>query len=322
MPTPSPQKNATENKAVNTPGTLVLQWLTYAFWGWTILALWVLTAFSVGYFVDSANRDDSTGSGIAYPLAAVIVLFIISAICDILYSRREPVEKIGVASIVMIIHAVIFALFGIAAVIIAAFAIVTMLIGDNESAGVISTLITGLIIAAVYAVTMLRTLRLFKLKNASMLYIGFMVLVSVVVSLLGIFGPALYAQRTQTDKQIERGLGSVSRAIRDHTVTNNALPDSLNDIEGTLNGNAAEIVQKGLVEYQPGEKYQVPTRQSTTSSRTTSNDAYRYKLCVSYVGEKNMSDNDDISSRAVSTSPSTYRHKSGRVCYDLVTNYR
>lgn len=37
-------KNQNVGHQIN-PGTIILQWLTYAFWGWTILAMSVLTLY-------------------------------------------------------------------------------------------------------------------------------------------------------------------------------------------------------------------------------------------------------------------------------------
>ena len=91
----------------NTAGVLVLQWLTYAFWGWTLVALYWLTSLCVQYFISDSSQADSYSSTysndmLAYSLAAVVVLFIISIICDFVYSKFEPQHKSGAAMVIMI----------------------------------------------------------------------------------------------------------------------------------------------------------------------------------------------------------------------------
>src|SRR5680860_463031 len=105
-------KNEVEPK-INTPGIIVLQWLTYAFWGLTVFATSLLSASVIAYFITPTNNNDFS----AYATAAVLVLLPISVICDIFYSKQEPEHKTGASSIIMIIHAVFFALFSIGALI-------------------------------------------------------------------------------------------------------------------------------------------------------------------------------------------------------------
>lgn len=328
----------TENQVApvhNSPGILVLQWLTYAFWGWFIVALSFLTAQSVGYFVDdSPEAGYGMDMFIAYSLAAVIVLFVISLICDLLYSRSEPAKKHGAAMVIMIIHAVLFALCGIGAVITAVFSVVKLMIGDSGDSyysagneGTYTTLITSIIIAVVYGVTLLRTLRPFKLKRASILFGLFMAVITIVVTAMGIAGPALQTSRTRDDRLIESNLGQVSSAIRAYTLKNDKLPVSLEDIADDLKGDAKTLIQRELVEYRPGSQVSDAKSLNISSSRSAplvpaNQTSFNYELCVTYKAEKGSQydSTGDYETRA-DTSPDTYRHEAGRVCYDLVTRY-
>lgn len=319
-------KNA---RAVNTPGSLVLQWLTYAFWGWTVLALTWLTAISVGFFLDKSDSA-SESTVIAYSLAAVVVLFLISLICDIFYTRREPLYKQGAATVIMIIHAVLFALFAIGALIVAVFAVVRLLIGEGTTsyqtgdAGSLTTLTTGLVIAVVYGATLLRTLRPFKLKRSSLVYWIFMTLVIGGIIGLGVAGPAWNARQTRDDRVIERGLMGVSEAVRSYTAKSEKLPQSLAEVKDQTKGDARTLLDRQLVEYMPGDKLPsdpAPANPDKPIPMVASVDAYSYTLCVTYKGSKGTQPyyGKDGSYRVLD--PDTYYHEAGRVCYDLQTQY-
>lgn len=329
-------KRASTNKSVpNSPGLLVLQWLTYAFWGWTALALIWLTSQSVSFFLDSETSRGYENDTVAYSLAAVIVLFIISLICDALYSKREPLHKQGAAMVIMIIHAVIFALFAIGSLIAAVFAVVNLLIGSgtNGNEGPLTVLITGLIMTVVYGATLLRTLRPFKLKRVTLVYGLFMALVSVGVIALGVMGPALYAAETKDDRLIEQGLPQVSEGIRAYTEENDKLPENLSVIQSNLSNDGKILVERNLVEYQPGKKN--PMTRPTNSlnepdserlidpaiAPVPSDTSYSYTLCVTYKGKKGTNGPTPMLYKVDNVSPDTYQHAAGRVCYNLQTAY-
>lgn len=327
----------TVTTAHNSPGVLVLQWLTYAFWGWTILALAWLTAISVGFFLNPSSTEHYQSEMVAYSLAAVIVLFVISLICDVFYSRRETLQKTGAAMVIMIIHAVIFALFGIGSLIVAVFAIVRLLIGDSDGSsygdsGALTTLITGTVIALVYGATLLRTVRPFKLKRSGLVYWIFMAIVTVTITVLAIAGPTWNARMTRDDRLIERALPQLSEVIRNHTAKADALPQTLSEVRDQATGEARELIDRNLVEYTPGKKVEQPERNAEdmplevpASKRPVvapDTEAYSYTLCVTYKAKKGSGAYPAMDvARYSQTSPDTYYHDAGRVCYDLVTNY-
>lgn len=322
---------------INTPGVLVLQWLTYAFWGWTILALAWLTAISVGFFLSPSSSDRYQSEMVAYSLAAVIVLFVISLICDVFYSRRETLQKTGAAVVIMIIHAVIFALFGIGSLIVAVFAIVRLLIGDGDGSsygdsGALTTLITGLTIALVYGATLLRTVRPFKLKRSGLVYWIFMAIVTVTITVLAIAGPTWNARMTRDDRLIERALPQLSEVINNHTAKADTLPRSLVEVRDEASEEARELIDRGLVEYTPGKKLTTPETNaedmpievplSKRPIAPVGDDVYSYTLCVTYKSKKGSDTYPAMhTSRYGETSPDTYYHPAGRTCYDLVTSY-
>lgn len=326
------------NKAANTPGVLILQWLTYAFWGWTLIALYWLTALAVQYFIQSPSSSDSygysasyIGDSLAYSLAAVIVLFIISIICDIFYSRSEPARKTGAAMVIMIIHAVIFALCGIGSLIVAVFAIVNMLISGGGEAAV-TTLITAASMSLLYAATLVRVLNPQKIKHITKIYWAVMIVATIVIASLGIIGPAAYTQRTKADTALESAVSDVADAVNDYTTKNEKLPASLknSEIMSSYYVNSEDtksLIEKGLVKYTPGEEVTSTTDRMTEPSlyENTRAPIYHYKLCVTYDNEKKATYAADIhypdSNQKYDIRPDTSSHAAGEVCYDLQTDY-
>lgn len=320
----------------SSPGVLVLQWLTYAFWGWTALALIWLTTQSVSFFIDKGADHSFQSESISYALAGVIVLFIISLICDLIYARREPLHKRGAAMVIMIIHAVIFALFAIGSLVAAVFAVVNLLIGSGTDGneGPLTVLITGLLMTVVYGATLLRTLRPTKLKHVTMIYGVFMAAVSMAVIALAVSGPALQAAQTRDDRLIERGLPLLSETIRNHTAKAEALPSSLSAIREEATGDARTLIDRNLVEYIPGEKNRATDLPLIQPDETdvkpivapeTPQEIYSYQLCVTYTAKKGSGGSTVPQSLYYKmdgdVSPDTYTHAAGRVCYKLVTDY-
>lgn len=321
---------ATQPVVHNNPGVLVLQWLTYAFWGWTILALAWLTAISIGFFLNPESTENYESTIVSYSLAAVIVLFLVSAVCDAFYARVEPLRKTGGAMVIMIIHAVIFALFGIGALITAVFGMVRLLIGDGDGAnygdsGAWTTIITGLFITLVYGATLLRTVRPFKLKRSGMIYGIFMGVATLAIVIMAIAGPAYSARMTRDDRLIERALPQLSESIRAHTEETNVLPKTLAEVRDDSPEDAKTLIDRNLVEYKPGEKIEVNAQDMllrTERSSTSPDEAiYSYTLCVTYKAKKGTSSYPAYAPEGRQVSPDTYRHDAGRVCYDLQTSY-
>ena len=295
----------------NTPGVVVLQWLTYAFWGWLILGLvWLMSVILI-----NAILKQSVSEVVPYAIAASVVLLPIAFVTDLLYRKHEPVKKAGAAMVIMVIHAVIFALFGIGSLITAAFIGLNAAInvGDNIDTQMVG-LFTALFAAVLYVAAFARTLNPFKSKKPLVIYSFSMLGVSVLLLILAIAGPVIQSVIARNDKLIEQNLVSVQRNVNDYIASNKALPKSLNDVRFKTQG-AEDLVSKNLVEYIPG------TTQSTTSRSGTATTTYYYELCVTYaVASNTRSTNsyyDSTDDDGYKTYISTYAHDAGRECYKL-----
>ncbi len=277
-PQPS-QPNQSQVTGHISPNVIVLQWLTYAFWGWTVLAMALLTGAVLANFIASSE----TGGVAPYAIASVLVLLPISIVCDVLYSKHEPQKKTGAASVVLVIHAVLFALFGIGAVIGIVLSLVTLFTSSSATDSNQVSLYTFMIVSILYAAVLLRTLNPPRFPWVRRFFIIFMAVVVGLISILGIVGPVANERTTKDDKLIEQNLSSIKLDVDTYASQNKKLPDSLSSIN--LAGDAKKAVDANLVKYTPNTKQASVTTVTptyTTTNSTYSSTIYYYELCANY----------------------------------------
>lgn len=295
-------------------GVIVLQWLTYAFWGWLILGMiWLTYVILVNFIMNRQSIDDA----VPYAIASTLVLLPIAFVCDYLYRKHETVHKAGAAMVIMVIHAVIFALFGIGALITAVFTGISVLISGSfipETHVVI--ILTAIVATILYAAAFLRTLNPFKNQKIAKYYGLSMLGLTVLLIIFAVFGPVLQTIASRGDRIIEDGLPKIQRAIGNYADENKKLPESLKDL--SINDeNAQHLIEKGLVEY----KLEKKSPATLFEFNTLSENDHRYQLCVEYKKAKGYADSyaDRYSDTDNYTSYiSTSSHKAGRQCYKLM----
>ncbi len=315
---PVPQKEAANATLI------ILQWLTYAFWGWLVLALSFLTATVLESFIGNAD----TGGFTPYGIAAVTVLLPISLVCDSFYSKREPAKKVGAETWLMVLHAVLFALFGIGSLIFAVFAGVQLLTSSTDSTATQVSLYSALIISVYYGLTFFRTLNPSKFGWVKRVYKMIMLISVGIIVLLGLVGPVAKERSLRDDKFIESNLGSVEQAISSYASANSKLPADLGVLD--LKGDAKKLVDRKLVTYKPQagvtteDDYNAESdgyNGTTDDNKLSSLIKYRYELCVTYKHESNnYGDYTSYQNKDKYTSyVSTYDHPAGETCYKLET---
>lgn len=310
---PTTAKDETPRPQTSSAGVVVLQWLTYAFWGWLILGLiWLLSVILINAIVGSSVNEI-----VPYAIAASIVLLPLAFICDLFYRKYEPIKKAGASMIIMVIHSVLFALLGIAALIVTVFTTLNMAINIDESVDAqLVTALTAGFATILYAATFLRTLSPFKSKKITLIYGLSMLAITVLLLVFAIAGPVIKSFATRDDRRIEVSLPFIQNSIENYITSNNALPASLHNV--TIdNDAAAKLVADNKVEYISDGKV---IKQSGSSERVS----YHYQLCVTYTaatrspyggssGYSSYSEDDDDYASYLAT----YSHKAGRVCYKL-----
>lgn len=315
QPTEEPAHPANTPQNPNTPGIIILQWLTYAFWGWLIVGLIWLVAL---IFANIITEDtEYVIDMLPYAIAGTIVLLPIALTCDLLYRKKEPTKKTGGASVIMIIHAVLFALLGIAALITAVFTFINMSLntyGGNDAQQV--TIFTALSATLLYALTFARTLQPLK-KSLSLIYTIIMSSLTVVLICIAVAGPVLSSAASKEDRLIENNISSIHYSLETYVYNNAKLPKSLNELE-VHNPDADMLAKSGKVELIPRGSFQQPLGRTGNSYK----EVLRYELCVVYKSEKGYSSSRSYYDYSGSKSEGEYNsnllaspHKAGRVCY-------
>lgn len=295
-------------------GELVLQWLTYAFWGWLILGLiWLL-------YVVLANTilDQSVTSVVPYAIAASVVLLPLAFVTDRFYLKREPLKKVGGTAIIMVIHAVLFAVLGIIALIVTVFTAINFTItvtgASDADAKLVSLLVTSFA-TLLYTAAFLRTLNPFKSKKPLHIYSIAMLSLTVVLLIAAIAGPLAKGFATRNDRLIEQHLSSVETSISTYAQDNGELPDTLDDVIPN-SPEAEQLITEGLVEYK--KEGSVTTQQDALNGSTIE---HRYQLCVEYKEaakyDGNYSTSYRVGKKEYTSYVSTSYHGAGKECYKL-----
>jgi hypothetical protein len=301
----------------------VLQWLSYALWGLTVIAISAMAVSVLSFFITGSSIGDS----INYCMAAVLVLLPLSLIFDLMYIKNEPETKSRISSVITIVHAVIFAFFGIGSLIAIAFSIVSLIVSSSGHDSIMVTLYSSLIIAFLFLLLFLQTVLPKSYTRVRYLFILVMLISVVTVCVYAITGPVADAQLTRNDNLIETNLPTVGNAVNTYASDNDKLPPSLVSLD--LTGDAKALVTNKLVTYIQDNP---PVSSYDTSSKT-----FYYELCVTYkkassnqyatpVYSTGATSSSSASSSYVSadsgysTYVSTAPHPAGYKCYKLMTD--
>lgn len=297
----------------STAGTLVLQWLTYAFWGWFTGALvWLIGTIFMHSIVGAAVNET-----IPYAIAATIVLFPLAFVCDLFYRKHEPLRKAGAAMVIMLIHAVIFALLAIGALITAVFTGLNALLNETgDSSNTTSVVVyTAASAAVLFGVAFLRTLNPFKQKLGATIYAWGMLGLTIILLVVSFVGPVAKTVNTRDDRALEEAVTLVNYGVQNYVYKNGALPENLKQIN-VESEVAKTAIESGDIEYIPEEIVESLSYPSTKNAH--------YQLCVTYdqaVSDDGYKDpNGDWDSEPGSdykSYPRTVPRDAGRTCYKL-----
>lgn len=330
VPAPvEPAAPAAQSPQRSTGGVMVLQWLSYAFWGWFGVAMGWLSAVTIAYFVHG-NSSDITSS-LAYPLASVIVMFALAAVTDILYVRREPLHKQGGANAIMLVHTVLFVLIAVGAAVTALFALISMLLTTDPSLGTdtqVVTAWTSLVLVVIFAMIGVRVLfggRVHKLRTVHWVVMTTLALGMMVASIMG---PVVGAQVTRDDRLIEEGLPTLVNAIGSYVGENDKLPATLaaaNDSYAYATAASKSLVSRNMVRYTPNVIEPVTANDgagvSSKESLYPASTTYYYRVCVTFTQVKKASgtypgSSDGSVDGYYPSYLSIVSHPKGEVCYN------
>lgn len=299
---------------------VVLQWVTYAFWLWTA---WALISLVVSVLIQTVVPDTNTGEFSLYALAATLVLLPVATICDLMYSKNEEQHKRGAATAVMLIHAVLFALLTVGALISAVFALITFVVSASANEGITTWFVSSLIATVIFGALFTRTVFGVKIPHFRKALVIGMSVVTIGFTIAAFVGPVATMVQTKDDKLIRENIGSVARDIDDYVNKNSKLPESLNDIAAT--GDTKILIERNLVTYTPENNAILPNT-STLSTRTlylSESRKYNFTLCATYKADYNTEESafssyaTDSDGSEAASSFYLYGNKKGKQCYKL-----
>ena len=309
------KKNTKQTKAQlaahSSPLEIVLQWLTYVFWG-LLLASLILLVVTLAHLV---IRNQVLHDIVPYTIAATLVLLPMAVVADWLYRRREPAKKAGMAAVVMVVHAVIFALIAIGTLVGAVFTGVAWLLETSQDTTVHQVSLVSLVVAALLFTLLF--VRVISPRRPTWLASTFAVVMSVVALALlvwGIVGPVVQFVERSDDRRIVDFAPAVYEGVDRYVHDNQKLPDSLSDLDD-LPADAAALIQDDLVTYKKGatvENSELETRE------------HRYELCATYQHASSKGARDEAF--GMFSGSGGYQeylfipsHPAGEVCYKLKT---
>jgi hypothetical protein len=305
----NPQVQPPETAEKIGAGSIILQWLTYALWGWAILTLSFLSVGVILYYIN--NFDTSMFD--EYSLAAVFILVPAAFIVDTFYSKHEQAKKIGASQVIMVIHAVLFSLFAVGTLIFAAFSIVTNLVSSGSHTYTNAELISAFIVFVYYCAAILRTVNPAKLRFITKWFRFFMAGTLFIFLILTIVGPIANVNKLKNDTLIDANLANVSSSIDDYATSNSSLPANISQV--SLTGDNLSLFQKHLVDYKPA--LTIANNANTASNNAVANTNYSYQLCAHY---KSATPSYSGGTESKSASyPDTTMHSAGYYCYNLTT---
>lgn len=328
-----PIKTSDSNTGSEKPSAavLVLQWLTYAFWGWTALAFAALLINVLWHFI--VNPSQGTMEFSPYGIAAVVVLLPISFVCDAFYKKYDVQDKTGASSIVMIIHAVVFALFAIGSLIAGVLSSVMLFTSTQTDSDVTVLIVAGFVMAVVYLVTFLRTLRPKRLVGLAKVYPVLMSVLAIFLIGLAAFGPLQYSVQSKNDRLIEENIDSLVSSINKYADKERTLPKDLSVLQfDSYRSSTKKLVENDLVEYKANTKQALEPKTSVRPGTTGSSDymnkitgkqpIFYYQLCVNYrfegvnhdYGESILDQNEEYQEYIERDN-----HPKGNVCYKIQT---
>lgn len=308
----------------NLPLDIVLQWLSYAFWGMLVGALMWLVVIVLSLAIRGEVFDGVT----PYALAAVVVLLPIAYVTDLLYRRREPSRKTGMAAVVMVIHAVLFALVAIGTLIGAVFTGISLLLSTEADTSMSVIVLLSLLIAAMlYALLFVRTMTPQHPKNLSRIVSIVLLVLSVGLFIWGIVGPAAQTMLRKNDRRIEQQISAVQMAVSRYAEREGKLPESLGDVKQTLSRPGQALIDEGLVTYRKDAPAPRSSTQKPHADRLMlPQQELRYQLCATYQASASNRDRSPSDGHGMPTEDGydTYipyglvrNHGKGEVCYKV-----
>jgi hypothetical protein len=317
---------AVRHKDYSSAKDIVLQWLSYTLWAWSLATIATLLSSSLTYFIVSDSRSDGSYEWQLYFVAAMLCLVPAAFFVDRIFSRKEQPKKHGFSAVVMVLNAVAVFLCALGSSIAFVIGILQLLLSSGNTSGTQVLIISSGVTAVLTFALFFRTLNPDKLRGFSTVYRYVMLGVSLLALVLTFSGPFVRELSLKDDRLIERSIGSLSESIRDYASKEGKLPESLEDLrlEGSSKSDQRTLVERGLVTYKresTSTNTALNSANTLSYSRNAELSALRYQLCTTFKSEKDGGYSSYYEKNEYQTYISAYTHPKGEVCYKLKAGY-
>lgn len=308
----APQQPGNRSAAVQ----VVMQWLSYGLWEWTLIMLSILLSATLSYYFISSTRGRDY-SWLAYIVASMLVLLPFAFVTDRLYAKQEPPHKHGFAAVVQVLNAIVVFLAAIGGLITCVVSIFMLFVNADSDSSTYIAIVSSLVVASLSLLLFLRIMRFDKLAKFNHWFPLTVVIIAGLTAILALAGPFRAEVRLKNDRLIEGNLSSLNNAIHDYARSKGELPNDLSALNGGLSyqGSVKLLVTKGLVTYRKLPASSTSTTNSfnrTTITGTLGGNIGRYELCANYKQEKKA----EFSYTSNSTTYiDTSSHQAGKQCY-------
>lgn len=280
---------------------IIWQWVTYGLWQWTLIALSLFfTSVMTYFFVHGSSGSDSLS---VYSFAAVLCLLPLAVFADRMYSKQEPREKYGFASVVLVLNAVLVVIALVCSLITWVVSVFWMLLNAHSSSAVTVTLVSSMVIAALGVLLFVRMVRPARLERLTKFFPLVVTGVVAVTAVLTLAGPFRTMLSTRADRLIEDNVTTLETAIQTYASENNKLPASLNDLKfkNSYEDGAKALVSKKLVTYKV-----------ESGSPSYYSYSLKYQLCMHFKKAKGSGNASNDNLYNIHSN-----HGKGEQCYDL-----
>lgn len=213
---------------INSPAVAIFQWLTYVFWGLTALLVTVLVGASAELVANGYAGSMQLG-WVIFVIAAVFVLLPLSLTFDYFFSRHERDHKIGIGMVLMVIHAVLAALFAVTGLALAVYSAASMVVFADEASDMVTLLASAVAAMVIFGLIFIRIMRPATRSRLRLIVRTALFLLISGALVWAIVGPATQVVTRQQDDRMVLALQSTSTIISGYAYAESELPNKLED---------------------------------------------------------------------------------------------
>lgn len=284
------KKLVKSTKVVSTPVLVVSQWLSYVLWALAITAIAYVTSTIIGFYSDVTTTLPA--ELVAYGVVAIAILLPLALIADIFYGKYEDERKTTATSVVMVIHAVLFALVAVGALIVTAFYSINPLFSTTPNPTAVVDIATAATVFVLFVILLIRVAKPRLYRFLRPIFRTKFIVIGVVVVGFAIAGPLSYAVITKNDRLTRDAVVYASSALNAYVSQGNDLPANIDSNLGSGDGmypygygqesihkESIRLQKEGVITYTPNTQ---PVETLKDEFSTGNKKVYYYELCATY----------------------------------------